>query len=78
MKGKTQIFAVLAILFLLFLSPQHSTANPASKESAILLQNSNSLNNNFISYLHKERVLVDGIWWIFVYDSGKLIDAYPE
>ncbi len=24
------------------------------------------------------RVLVDGVWWIYVYDGNVLVDSYPE
>lgn len=24
------------------------------------------------------RVLVDGVWWIYVYDGSVLVDSYPE
>lgn len=78
MKGKTQIFAVLSILFLLFLSPLNSTAVQKTNGTKVQSQSSVSskINSNF--RLHYERVLIDGVWWIYVYDSGKLIDTYPE
>ena len=78
MKGKTQIFAVFFILFSLFLSPLNSTAvqkttgTKAQSQSSV----SSKINSNF--RLHYERVLIEGVWWIYVYDSGKLVDAYPE
>lgn len=78
MKGKTQIFAVLSILFLLFLSPLNSTAVQKTNGTKVQSQSfvSAKINSNF--RLHYERVLLDGVWWIYVYDSGKLVDTYPE
>jgi hypothetical protein len=78
MKGKTQIFAVLSILFLFFLQPLNSTANQKTNKSEIhsLFSASGKFSFNFL--LHYQRVLKDGVWWIYVYDGAKLIDAYPE
>ena len=78
MKGKTQIFAVIAVLFLLFLSPQNSTAFNIAIASKALSQNSVSSKINSSFRLHYERVFLDGIWWIYVYDNGKIVEVYPE
>lgn len=78
MKGKTQIFAVLSVLFLLQFQPQNSTAvyektriEHHSVSSVLKIQ-------TFNSTLKYQRVLVNDVWWIYVYDNGKLIETYPE
>ena len=78
MKGKTQIFAVISILFLLFLSPQNSPASQKSTGAIVRSQSylSGKINSGF--RLHYERILIDGIWWIYVYDNGKLLESFPE
>ena len=78
MKGKTQIFAVITILFLLFISPQNSTAFQKATGAIVRSQSYLSGKNNSGFRLHYERILIDGIWWIYVYDNGKLIESYPE
>lgn len=78
MKGKTQIFAVLSVLFLLLFQPQNSTAIQETTRSEFHSVSSVSKIQTFNSTLHYVRVLVNDVWWIYVYDSGKLIDAYPE
>ncbi len=65
MKGKTQIFAVITFLFLLFLSPGISSADTQTT-------------SNSTSSLIYENVDICGTGWIFVFDGGKLIDTYPE
>ena len=75
MKGKTQIFAVLFFLCTIFFVPQNSSA--ASQVSGKLLTPA-SEQIIFSDELEYERILNDGIWWIYVYDNGKIVDVYPE
>ncbi len=77
MKGITQSIAILVILCFLILAP----TGFSKTEKSELSYNSLSLISGFESSavtLDYKRVLINGVWWIYVYDNGKLIDVYPE
>ncbi len=78
MKGKTQIFAVLSVLFLLQLQPQNSTAVQEKTRIEHYSVSSVLKIQTFNSTLKYQRVLVNDVWWIYVYDNGKLIETFPE
>ncbi len=78
MKGKTKIFAVIVILFLFSLFPQNSTAFQKTNSTASTSAEFTSVKIDSVITLHYERVLIDGVWWIFVYDKGKLMESFPE
>ncbi|MBK8551055.1 MAG: hypothetical protein IPL53_08370 [Ignavibacteria bacterium] len=78
MKGETLFFAVLIVLFLSFISPDRSTANPAAIAAKNNSLSSGKVLNSHVRSVIFQRVLIDGVWWILVFDSGKLINAFPE
>ncbi|MDZ4713232.1 MAG: hypothetical protein SGI89_13030 [bacterium] len=54
-------------LFSVFFTSTESNSAAATKEV-----------NQIIFNVTYERILINGQWWIFVYEDGKLINQYPE
>lgn len=66
---------ILAILVFLFVSASAYTQNVFAKSDINLEVQYNENINEDYTY---EWVLIEGVWWIYVYDEdGKLINAYP-
>jgi hypothetical protein len=64
-------FLVLFLLFCCFL-PGVSYSNYNTQVSSFI----HKYENNEYRY---EKVLIEGIWWVYVYDAdGKLVDIYPD
>lgn len=73
MKIKIFLTALFTVLVLTFsfgnfsLSPNDTQAASTSVTSV--------LDKTDIEYVY---VFENGVWWIYVYDGGNLIDVYPE
>lgn len=64
MKG---IVFIACFLFAIFF------AGPVSSHATVTTQV-----NEIIFQVTYQRILIDGQWWIFVYEDGKLVNQYPE
>lgn len=75
MKPKSYLFAI--VLFCLLLLP--GVSRPAS-EAKVLLNHAVNKTQEYKSEftLTYIRVLINGRWWIYVYDKSSLIDVFPE
>lgn len=74
MKAQTFILTVLFFLLTVSFLPGNSTA-ASSNERQSNYGLTNIVSNADYTY---ERVFKDGIWYIYVYDNGVLVDVYPE
>jgi hypothetical protein len=71
---KIKLFVIAAITFLVFL---FSFGNFSVKPNDVFAASTSIISVQGGDYEYV-RVFQDGIWWIYVYDGGDLIDAYPE
>lgn len=74
MKAPTFIPAILIFLLSGHFLPENTAEVIRNSDQSITTNT-----NTFLKIGYKyERVLKDGIWYIYVYDNGVLIDVYPE
>ena len=72
MKIKNFVIALITFLVLTF-SFGNFSVSPNDVQAATT--SVSSVEDNDYTY---ERVYIDGIWWIYVYDGGDLIAVYPD
>jgi len=72
MKIKIFVIALISLLVLTF-----SIGNISLRSNDVFAASTSvsSVQDDDFEYV---RVFQDGIWWIYVYDGGELIAAYPE
>lgn len=74
MKAQTFIAAVLIVLSSIHFLP----VNKIEAQSDSIQKFTGNTITDFNRGYNYERVLKDGIWYIYVYDNGTLVDIYPE
>lgn len=75
MKIKKLIIIVLLALSGLLLVNSRDDINVSSSSS---LKSYSEILEHSICEVTYERVLIDGLWWIIVYDDGVKINEYPD
>ena len=66
---------LIALITFLVLTLSAGSFSFCSNDASATVTTSLSVEGDDYEYV---RVFQDGIWWIYVYDGGDLIDAYPE
>lgn len=64
---------MLILLVVILLSPLTSLTTPCMSETT---STGNSVNH--ILEIEYVRVNVNGVWWVYVYDNGILVDMYVD
>lgn len=77
MKNKIIVFAILIIVFITSIQV-FTTPNAKSNTVFTTERKKVTPGSSFTGHLTYVRVYKDGIWYIYVYDGGELVDVYPE
>ena len=76
MKIKNLVLSLLALVTIVIGGTEQITfSSERLDRSTKAIISTSDRNIDVYTYV---RVLVDGVWWIYVYDRSVLVDSYPE
>ncbi|MBK6875299.1 MAG: hypothetical protein IPG99_02220 [Ignavibacteria bacterium] len=76
MKIKNLVLSLLALVTIVIGGTEQITfSSERLDRSTKAIISTSDRNIDVYTYV---RVLVDGVWWIYVYDGSVMVDSYPE